>query len=233
MLGTILALIAAGLIVSAVGADPLDIAVGQEPAVGLGIDLAFADFADQPVFGQLAGEMLRQLVVLRAGGAAEMIEAEPEAPCDFGLNGMHFRAVFRDGLARLFRRQFGRGAMLVGGAEEQNLVAASALVAGIKIGRQLAAYQIPQMLDPVDIRYRRCDQMPCHVAPRSNACACFSPSATALPACYGRQPQRESRLPLVNRPMMKLVRGVHTYLVRGACAGRARRRMMPKITSSA
>ena len=62
------------------------------------------------------------------------------------------------------RRTFASGgrAVFVGGAEEQNLMAATAQVAGIKIGGQLAAHEVSQVLDPVDIGNGGGDEVTCH-----------------------------------------------------------------------
>jgi hypothetical protein len=68
--------------------------------------------------------------------------------------------------ARPWRRQFGRRAVFVGGAQEQHLMAARTGIAGIQVGRQHAAHQIAQMLDPVDIGDRRGDQNARHAVPR-------------------------------------------------------------------
>ena len=162
LLGAFLALVAAGTLIAAVGAGALDIAVGQETAVGVGVDLFLGHFADQACFGQLACEMLGQRVVLRAGGAAEMVERQGKALGDLRLDGVHLGTVFRHRLVRLGSGQFRRCAVLVGGAEEHHLIAASALEPGIQVGRQLAAHQVAQMLDPVDVGDRRSDQNACH-----------------------------------------------------------------------
>ena len=128
----------------------------------MGIDLPFADFADQASLGQTSCEMLGQAVVLRAGGASEMIKAQAEALRDLGLHFMHLGAVIFDGFTRFGGGQFGGGAMLIRGAEEQDLIAARAHVSGIKIGRKLASDQIAQMLDPVNIGNCRSDEYACH-----------------------------------------------------------------------
>jgi hypothetical protein len=41
--------------------------------------------------------------------------------------------------------------VLVGGAQEQDLVAAAAQVAGVKVGGELGADEVAQMLDAVDV----------------------------------------------------------------------------------
>ena len=81
-----------------------------------------------------------------------MIEAEAEAVRDLFLDGVHRLAVLGHGLTGLRGGKLGRGAMLVGGADEHDLVTACAHVAGVEIGGKLAAHQIAQMLDPVNVR---------------------------------------------------------------------------------
>ena len=94
-----------------------------------------------------------------------MVERQPEPAGDLGLNVVHFGAIVGDRLAGLGGGQFGRGAVFVGGADEHHLMAAGAGIAGKQIGRQLAAHQVAQMLDPVDVRNGGSDQYPCHGAP--------------------------------------------------------------------
>jgi hypothetical protein len=149
LFGAVLALVATGAVIAAIGAGALDVAVRQEPAIGLGIDLFFRDFRNQPRRVQPPREMLRQRVVLRAGGAAEMVEAEAEAPAELILDGPHLGAILRHGFARLGRRKLRRCAVFVGGAEKQHLVAARAHVAGIEIRRKLRTDRLPRCLIPL------------------------------------------------------------------------------------
>ena len=51
LLGAVVALVAARVLKAAVGTGALDIAVGQEAAIGLGVDLALLDFLDQAFIG--------------------------------------------------------------------------------------------------------------------------------------------------------------------------------------
>ena len=84
--------------------------------------------------------MLGQLLVLRRGGAAEMVEAEAEALRDLRLHLVHLGAVLSaTGWPAFAAASSAGGAMFVGGAEEEHLVAAPPLVAGEEVGGQLAA----------------------------------------------------------------------------------------------
>ncbi len=94
-----------------------------------------------------------------------MIEAEPEPVGDVLLDLPHPRAIRRHRLARLGRGQLRRRAMLVGGADEQHLMPARPRIARIDIRRQLAAHQIAEMLDAVDVGQGGGDQDTGHGAP--------------------------------------------------------------------
>ena len=88
---------------------------------------------------------------------------------------MHLGAVFRHRLSGLCRGQFRRGAVFVGGAEKQHLVAAAALIASVEIGRKLAADQVAEMLDPVDVGNGRGDQVTGHGCALLQVSRVFSP----------------------------------------------------------
>ena len=175
LLGAVLALVAARLVVAAVGAGALDVAVGQEAAVGGGIELPLGHFLDQPVVGQMPREMLREALVLRARRPPELVEAEPEAVRQLLLHLVHLRAVLGHRQTGLGGGEFGRGAVLVGGAEEQHLVPPAAHVAGVEVGGQLRAHEVAQMLDPVDVGDRRGDEDACHGGPASAVRPVLSP----------------------------------------------------------
>ena len=112
----IVALIAARIFKAAIGAGAFDVAIWQEAAIGLGVDLCFADFFDQALAGESACKVLCECVVLGAGGAAEVIKAQAEAIGDLGLDIVHLGAIVRDRLASLGSGEFGGGSVLVSGA---------------------------------------------------------------------------------------------------------------------
>ena len=70
----IVALVAARLFIGAVRADALDIAVGEKALIVERIDLPGRAFLDEAVLLERDGEMLRQPMIRRARGAAEMVE---------------------------------------------------------------------------------------------------------------------------------------------------------------
>ena len=74
LLGAVFALIAAGFVVTAIGAGAFNVSVGQEPPVGMAVNLFFGYFPDQVIFCQLASEILGELVILRAGRTAKLIK---------------------------------------------------------------------------------------------------------------------------------------------------------------
>src|SRR5262245_11664253 len=106
--------------------------------------------------------MLRQRVVLRAGRAAEMVERKAEAAIDIGLQRMLGIAIAADLLARFDGAELGRGAVLVGAADEQHLVAELAAEARVHVRRQQRADEIAEMLDAVDVGQRTGDQNLAH-----------------------------------------------------------------------
>ena len=67
--------------------------------------------------------MLGQLAVLRAGGTAEEVPRQAEALAELFLDAVLLLAIGCDVLSGFQRRQFGWGAVFVGGADEQRLVA--------------------------------------------------------------------------------------------------------------
>src|SRR5262245_35472825 len=143
--------------------------------------------------------MLRQRVVLRAGRAAEMVERKAEAAIDIGLQRMLGIAIAADLLARFDGAELGRGAVLVGAADEQHLVAELAAEARMHVRRQQRADEIAEMLDAVDVGQRTGDQNLAHdtsvrererLTPESK-----SPSArrkgSGLGACLARSDARQ------------------------------------------
>ena len=158
LLGAVLALVAARPRIAAVRAGADDVAVGQEAAVGDRVDLPLGHLGDQPGVGEPAGEMLGQAVVLRARRAAEVVERQPEALAELLLDRPEPRAIVGHRLAGLGGGELGRGAVLVGGADVEHLVAARPAVAGVDVGRELAADQISEVLDAVDVGQRGGDQ---------------------------------------------------------------------------
>ena len=133
LLGTILALVAARAVVPAIGAGAFDIAVGQKPAIGLGIDHLVGDFADQPCIGKFTCEMLcKPMVPLRRRAPIE-IEIQRKPVAKFLLHGPHLGAILRHRLARLGRRDFRRGAVFVGRTDMHDLVTTGTHIAGIDV----------------------------------------------------------------------------------------------------
>lgn len=121
-----------------------------------------------------------------------MIERQAEPLGQFGLNLVHFGTVFSDIFAGFLRCDFGRGAVLVGRAKEQNLVAPRTAVAGVKIGGQLRADEVAEVLDPVDIGKRGSDERACHV--RAGPSVKFSWAVSTAPRAKGPEGTRRPLL---------------------------------------
>ena len=153
--GAVLALVAAGGLVAAVRAGADDVAVGQEAAVVDRVDLLGHPLLDEALLLEPPGEVLGQLLVLLGGAAPEVLPRKPEPLAEIPLDGVLAAAVLGDVEARLERGELGRGAVLVGGADEEDVLAPQAQVAGVHVGGQHRADEVAQVLDPVDVRAAR------------------------------------------------------------------------------
>jgi len=87
-----------------------------------------------------------------------VVEREAEAAIDVGLDRVLRVAVRADVLPGAKRAELRRGAVLVGAADEQHVVAELAAEPRMDVGRQQRADQIAEMLDAVDVRNRAGDQ---------------------------------------------------------------------------
>ncbi|MHC2424351.1 hypothetical protein ACVIST_001096 [Bradyrhizobium elkanii] len=145
------ALIAARAGVAAMRTGAEHVAVGQEAPVGRREHLSRGACFDQPGVIEPTIEVLRQRMIVRRAGAAEMIEGEAEAPVDVGLDGVLRGAERADILSGLDGAELGRRAVLVGGADEEHVVTDLAAEAGVDVGGQQRADQIAEMLDAVHI----------------------------------------------------------------------------------
>src|SRR6516164_3030155 len=106
--------------------------------------------------------MLCQLAVLLAGGATEPIERQAEASANVALQIMLLVAIAAHVKARFEGAKLGRGAVLVGGADEQHLVPLHPPKPSMHVRRQHRAGKIAEMLDAVDVRQGGCDQVTAH-----------------------------------------------------------------------
>lgn len=160
--GAVLALVAAGLVVAAVGAGALHIAVREEAAVRRGVHLADRALLDEAVLVQAAREVLGDLAVLRAGAAAEVVEGQLEAVVHRLLRVVRLCAELVDRQTLLLGRQLGRGAVLVRRADVEDVVAALAEVPGVHVRREHGPHHVAQVLDPVDVRKGAGDEVSSH-----------------------------------------------------------------------
>src|SRR5262249_5888214 len=139
---TVVALVSAGALVPADWAGSFDIAVGQKALVVDRIDLRGGSFLDQPGFLQALGEMLGQLMMLPARGAAEPIERQAKAIADVALQGMLLVAITAHVEPCFAGAELGRSAVLVSGADEQDLVSLHAPKPRMHVRWQHRARQI-------------------------------------------------------------------------------------------
>ena len=169
----VVALIAAGFLVAAIGACTFDVAVRQEALVVDRVDLFRGALVDQAVILKDVGEVLRQAAVGFVGGAAEPVEGEVEAGAYIFLDVVLLGAVVGHALARLDGGEFCRRAVLVGGADEEHFVPGGSAIARIDIRREHRAGKVAEMLDAVDVGQGGCDEDTCHardVAPPGIDC---------------------------------------------------------------
>ncbi len=80
-----------------------------------------------------------------------MVKRQPKPLSQLVLNLPHLSAVFGHGLACFGSRQFSGGAVFISSTQKQDFIAACTLITGIKVGRQLTAHKIAEVLDPVDV----------------------------------------------------------------------------------
>jgi hypothetical protein len=87
-----------------------------------------------------------------------MVERKAEPAVNVGLDCVLLRTVVRYRKPGFGGRKLRRRAMLVGGADEQHVVADLAPVAGMNVGRQQRSGEVAEVLDAVDIGKRAGDQ---------------------------------------------------------------------------
>ena len=133
-----------------------------------------------------------------------MVKAQTETTRQFGLNRVHFGTILRNRFARFRGRKLGRCSMLIRGTQKHNLMAARALITGEQVGRQLRANKISKMLDPVDVRDRRCNEVPGHLFVQSAEFDFHLAEGLGKDQTVS---QRSSRDFPVSLPIRKLVRG--------------------------
>ena len=130
LLGAVLALVAAGALVAAIGAGALDIAVRQEAAVGMGVDLRSVTSSISPASARRPAKCwvsawFRPRRTARNGRRT----AGTRPPRSF-CTSCHLGAVVGDRLAGLGGGELGRGAVLVGRTDQQHLVPAQRACSG-------------------------------------------------------------------------------------------------------
>src|SRR6185369_6722430 len=84
-------------------------------------------------------------------GSPEMVEGKAEPAVDVGLDCVLRVAESADILSGANGAELGRRAVLVGGADEEHVVADLPPEAGMDIGREERAYEIAEMLDAVHV----------------------------------------------------------------------------------
>jgi hypothetical protein len=91
-----------------------------------------------------------------------MVERQAETPREVGLDLVLFCAIVGDAQTCRVGGQLGRRAVLVGRADEEDLMTAKTHVARVHVGGQHRPDQVAEVLDPVDVRQGARDQMATH-----------------------------------------------------------------------
>ena len=139
----VLALVAPGGGVATVRAGPDDIAVRQEAAVGVGVDLLGDALLKEAVLPELARHRLGHLPVLGGGGPTEVVPGQAEPRSEVRLHLVLLPAEARRVHARFGCCQLGGGTVLVGGTDEEGLMSLGPLEPGEDIRRQHGSRQGP------------------------------------------------------------------------------------------
>ena len=122
----VLALVAVGALVAAVRAGADDVAVGEEALVVERIDLVGDPLLDHAVVAEPLREVPGELGVLRRRAAPEVVERQAETPGEVCLDLVLLGAVVGDAQSGRGGGEFGRRAVLVGRADEEDVVPAQA-----------------------------------------------------------------------------------------------------------
>ena len=146
------ALVAAGLFVVAEGARALHVAVGQEPAVGLGVEQGGGLPHGEALVRQGAEDVLHHLFVVLGARAGEQVEGDAEIPPRIKLRG----AVLVHDLLRgqpllLGGDGYGR-AVLVAARHHEHLVPFQPVVPREDVRGHVAARQVAQVDVAVGVR---------------------------------------------------------------------------------
>lgn len=184
----IVALVAAGALEAAMGTGALDIAVRQETVVVDREDLVLDSLLDQPLLLEHLGEMLGQGDVRRIRGAAEHVIAQREALAGAFLDVVLLVAIGAHIHARGCRRKLGRRAVLIGGADIEDLMAHQPLETRIHVGRKHRTGEISQMLDAIDVGQSAGDQYTGHfdfLLSRGNRSRVFASRASRTELAIG------------------------------------------------
>ena len=160
--GAVLALVAARLLVPAVGTGALDVAVGQEASIGVGVDLPDDPLLDVALGVEALGQVLGELVVGDVRGAAEVVERQPEAGSEVALDLVVDPAELGDVEAGGTGGELGGRAVLVGCADEQDVLALEPEVPGVRVRGQHRSHEVAEVLHTVDVGQRRGDQVTGH-----------------------------------------------------------------------
>jgi hypothetical protein len=155
----VVALVAAGLLVAAHRARPLDVAVRQKTALRRAVHLLRLRLRDVPAPLEFLVEELGVPGVQPGRGAREVVEADAEALERI----LHVRPPVVHDLARALPLALGGqgdgDAVLVGAAHVDHVLASGAQVPYVGVRRQVRTHDLPDVQRTVGVGQRRGDQI--------------------------------------------------------------------------
>ena len=156
-LSAVLALVAPGLLVAAVGTGPQYVPVGKKHVRRFTVELVGRVLGDVSVGVELQQDVLRDLRLPFGRGSAEAVERDVEPLVHPVVNLVVPIAQFAGRNALLPRACFGGGAVLIGAADVERLIATHPAEPREDIGRQHLDDRT-QVGNVVHVRKRGCDK---------------------------------------------------------------------------
>ena len=144
-IAAVIALIAAGAVVTADIASAFHIAIGQEALFAFAVQQGLPLSVQIAAFQQRCENILRYLVMVFGVGVSKEIVADADFPLGFQEAFMIMLKDLQRRRAALVRFHSNGRAMAVGSADHQHVIAPQAMKTGEDISRQIGASQMPDM----------------------------------------------------------------------------------------
>jgi hypothetical protein len=143
------ALVTAGIWRTAMRADAENISIRQKSAVARRPDLLDFALFDEPGGVETPIEMLCERVILRRRGSTKVIERQPEPAINACLSNMLSEAKFSNRQVRGRSGKFGRRAMLISPANEEDLIPKLPTKPGMNIRGKQRTDEVTEVLDAI------------------------------------------------------------------------------------